>query len=1066
MTAATPHLTILASAGSGKTFRLTSRFVELVRRGELPERILASTFTRLAAGEIRDRILERLARAVMDDDKRAELGESTGGGDLDRDEALAMLDAVARRIHRLQVRTLDSFFAGIVNGFALELGLPGSLAIVEEDVESAIHAEAVRRLLATPERERLVDLLRVLTVAAGDRSVTTAIHSAVDGLYRLWRETDPAAWTALPPRALVPAADLARSVDALAAAVPTVDGRHATAHAGDVIRARDARHDDVDDWIEFVAKGLAGKILGDPAPTYYRKPVEPAVCAAYAPVLDHASRVIWNHVAYRTASTGALLARFHACCEEVKLERRTITFDDLTARVVQAQELAAFPEICFRLDATMRHLLLDEFQDTSLHQWRALEPLALEVVSDGTGERSLFCVGDVKQSIYGWREAVPEILAGLPRLLGGPDGDELIRTEPLTASYRSSEPVIETVNRAFADLDRRDAMRKAPKAAAYWQDHFQRHTTKRTDLEGYVELRTVPLAEKDEQEAERLNAAADLVQELHEQDPGRRIGVLVRTNDAVGRLLYELGPTRRDVPATGRGGGTLIDAAAVNALLDALRLADHPDDTVAAFNIAHGPLGSVLDFDASRVGDRGRRQGVARHLRRRLLDRGYAATLLDLAAGIMPACDERERQRVLQLIDLAERADDDPPLRPSAFVDRAVAKRVDDPSTSAVSVMNIHQSKGLQFDVVVLPDLEWSINDTRGQLVALERGGDVPGAGPVRRVARWMSEAARAALPELADLYDDHAMRIQREALCLLYVALTRAERGLFMLVNPPKLTKKGDAPIPGTPAGLLREALSEEAAAPNTVLYKCGDRAWLDTPVAPVTPEPAAASAQKLALATGAGDTAGALAAPPSARSATTLDDALRLRDDRAADTGTAVHRMLEEIEWLEDGVPARDDLERLVRRTVPSRGPDWAREVVDALLAALTSDAARGVLSREGRDPETVRVWREHPFARSVDGAPQQGVIDRLVVHHDAGGAPTRAQVIDFKTDDVDAAQCAGHAETYRGQLETYRAVAARMTGLPEASVTMTLLFLRPAVAVTLDAGAPAGPVQLGLF
>ncbi|MHC5113237.1 MAG: UvrD-helicase domain-containing protein [Planctomycetota bacterium] len=1061
MTPTSPHRTILASAGSGKTFRLAARFVELLRRGEQPERILASTFTRLAAGEIRDRVLEWLAEAVDDEDTRRELDEATGGGGLTRDAALDLLVMLKTRIHRLQVRTLDSFFAGIVNSFGLELGLPDGLSIVEEDVEVALHAEAVHRMLATPEREKLVDLLRVLTIGAADRSVTRAIDDTVSDLYRLWRETDPDVWHAMARRPLMSASELAQCIATLEANVPTVHGGQANSHRDDVRRARDAVRDDVEDWIVFVGRGLVNKILENPAaPTSYRKLIEPNVLAAYAPIIGHAGAVIWNHVAFRTTTAGSLLERFHACCQEVKLERRTITFDDLTARVVAAQQLAEFSEICFRLDARLGHLLLDEFQDTSLHQWRALEPLAIEVVSDGSGERSLFCVGDVKQSIYGWREAVPEILAGLPQLLGGPNGNELIPTEPLTKSYRSAPPVIETVNRAFADIRQREAMRKSPRAADYWEEHFQEHTTHLTGLEGYAELRTVKRDDEDQASA-RLEAAADLVHELYEQDPRRRIGVLVRGNATVGRLLFELGPTRRKVPAAGRGGGSLVDAAAVNTLLDALRLADHPDHTVAAFNVAHGPLGTVLGYDASCFADHDRRRGVSRRLRRRLLDRGYAGTLLELAEGITPACDERERQRVLQLIDLAERADAEPPLRPGAFVDRALAKRMDDPSTSSISVMNIHQSKGLQFDIVVLPDLEWTINETRIQ-VAIERGGDVPGAGPVTRVARWIKESARDAVPELEALYDGYAMRTQRESLCLMYVAMTRAERGLFMLVNPPR---ENERTIPGTPAGLLREALAGGAKDADAVLYREGDRACLDTPASATPESPPPTPSRRLELAAGS-PAAGARVAPPSAHAGPVLADVLRLRDDRAADFGTAVHRLLEEVEWLDDGLAPREDLERLVCRTVPARGEAWAREVVDAYLEALERDAVQHVLSRAGVDPATVRVRREHSFARLVDDAPQQGIIDRLVAHLGPDGEPHRAEVIDFKTDDVDAGRCPEHAETYRVQLETYRTVAATMLGLPEDSVSMTLLFLRPGVAVTLAAEASAPPEQMTLF
>ena len=123
--------------------------------------------------------------------------------------------------------------------------------------------------------------------------------------------------------------------------------------------------------------------------------------------------------------------------------------------------------------------------------------------------------------------------------------------------------------------------------------------------------------ESEQQPVVRWQAAADLVRQLHDRQPGLEIGVLTRTNRAVARLLYELGPSRRRLRASGRGGGALTDAPAVNAVCDLLRLADHPDDTVAAFNVAGGPLGEVIRLTDHASATRRRR--VARLLREQLL---------------------------------------------------------------------------------------------------------------------------------------------------------------------------------------------------------------------------------------------------------------------------------------------------------------------------------------------------------------------------------------------------------------------------------------------------------------
>lgn len=119
-----PNLVVHASAGTGKTFQLSNRYIALVARGDSPDTILATTFTRKAAGEILDRVLFRLAEAASEDKKLSELAGHIGDRGFDRSGCLALLCRLARFIHRLRISTLDSFFIQVAQSFCLELGLP------------------------------------------------------------------------------------------------------------------------------------------------------------------------------------------------------------------------------------------------------------------------------------------------------------------------------------------------------------------------------------------------------------------------------------------------------------------------------------------------------------------------------------------------------------------------------------------------------------------------------------------------------------------------------------------------------------------------------------------------------------------------------------------------------------------------------------------------------------------------------------------------------------------------------------------------------------------------------
>ena len=135
-----------------------------------------------------------------------------------------------------------------------------------------------------------------------------------------------------------------------------------------------------------------------------------------------------------------LLERFHGEYERLKHAARGLTFDDVTRRLAaefRGQDAAG---MAFRLDGQVEHLLLDEFQDTSLSQWQVLEPIARSVAAHPDG--SFFCVGDVKQAIYGWRGGVAGIFRTVTDRLDG------LTEETLDKSYRSALEIMETVNAA------------------------------------------------------------------------------------------------------------------------------------------------------------------------------------------------------------------------------------------------------------------------------------------------------------------------------------------------------------------------------------------------------------------------------------------------------------------------------------------------------------------------------------------------------------------------------------------------------------------------------------------
>jgi len=1037
------HTAILASAGSGKTHQLVNRYVRLLAAGAPPSSVVASTFTRLAAGQIRDRVLRRLANAVDNAKARNELAADLGLKRLTPEEATRLLIRLSRQMHTVQIRTLDSFFASIVRCFAIELEVPADARTVDEHEAGELRLEAMRRMLDEQEPQRLVEMLRQLTQGDVNRSVLDAIDGVVTQLAAVAGDAPDAAWECVPeatgcltPGLLEAAIDAISDLD-----VPEAKPQLFRAWATD----RQRLH--CREWKAVATQGIGSCVLQG-KDKYGQSKLSPEVMDAYLPVARHARAELINRWRLQTIATRDLLRLFQQHHETVKRNAGTVTFDDLTKAMERARELGTASKIGFRLDSKLHHLLLDEFQDTSLGQWRALEPMVQELVSNAAPERTFFCVGDVKQSIYGWRNAAPQVLGQLPRQLPG------VQVERLSRSYRSSPIIMDLMNTVFEGLLRNQALQGCDEPVREWLTGFDRHETEKRDRPGYVELRTLRRAEDEEDKGViRFAAAADAVATLHRARPDLTIAVLTRSNKAVARMFFELGPGRHNISASGRGGGPLTDAPAVNAILDLLQLADYPDDTVAAFHLANSPFGPLIGLTDAHHAEA--RHAAARNIRAQLLESGYRAVISGWAAQVSARCDAREARRLLHLVDLAGLHDARATLRPSDFIRMVEATRVADIMPAAVQVMTIHQAKGLEFDCVILPELDTAFTANSRSLVAFEREDPL---GPVTRICRHVSREVRALVPEMQSVFTAHEDRLIREQLSLLYVALSRAKHAMVALIDP---SSERERTMPRSPAGVLRSALAINGEAPPaTVLHSQGDPRWFDGIPATVnsaetsSPVPqvvlAAPLPVELAMAARGLTAASASAEEDHGRS---FADDLAIGHSDARDRGKALHVLFEQVSWIDAFFADDPLLAATVRRVVPRRSVSWISDRVSDFRRAIAKPGIRAALSMPTPRDATVELHRELPFARMVNGRVQSGFIDRLVLHRDADGQLSHADLIDFKTDEIEPVEVQTRRAAYRSQLETYRAAVSEMFGLSADNVRMTLLFVVPDVNCRLE-------------
>ncbi|QQE10434.1 UvrD-helicase domain-containing protein [Planctomycetota bacterium] len=1126
-----PHRVIRASAGAGKTYQLTTRYLLLLRAEQKPDEILATTFTRKAAGEILGRVLGKLAKALVDDEARRELSVELEREafyealrrPIDEGECLELLRRLVSSIHRLSISTLDSFFQRIASSFRLEIGYPSDAIMADERgvIATRLRWDAIEAMLggATGNEEDLKTMLRLLKELHHDslkQTVTGAIDEIVLGMYELYQEApEKRLWSQIVVEGKLDESELRAAMNRLEG----MEGELARTKAGKVNAnwlkswQREVEAAKQGNWDEFVSKGLGSAVLKEEE-KFSRAEIEGEVRDVYEVLIDHAKGVMLERHKKQTESTYRMLHDFDVYYRRLRDQRSVVLFNDVTMRLagyLDGAEHGVLEEIYFRLDGQVKHVLLDEFQDTSRSQWSVLEPMAEEVSAhaEGWGERSLFCVGDTKQAIYGWRGGCARLFDEVERL-PGIDGEKSLRR--LDSSYRSSQVVLDAVNDVFdgvgdAELLSEDVEKVM--AGVLMGRMYGQHQAAKRALGGYVRLESSLVAVENEDSGDEVDEVvghvgfvAERVKELAEQHEGVSIGVLVSRNDTVNRVLFEL--KKLGVEASGEGGGVITDEPAVGAVLNAMRLADHPGDEAAVYGVVNGPMGELLGLKS--VKDKEGIGRVGRMIREELLRDGYAKLVGKWARALSGWCDAGAVKRLSQLVEVAESyeregmggAGGEGLLRPGRFVSYAESARLSETSNAMVRVMTVHQSKGLEFDVVVLGELDqafrcqWpavAARDESGRIVAVYRTGD---------------EAIRAMCEPLREAYEVKCAEQWLEELCKLYVAMTRAKHGLYMIVKGAGLTKGGKLRSRGSSYGaLLVERLKasdvEEEGAGGQVFYEHGNVDWYvndgeakkedgdeanqnEECVGSIDKLEAGKVLDVLGAVFGKGDEEGeggvermwTTVSPSSLEGAGSVmaGDVLSIEKQESGGRlfGSLIHEWFSLFGFWGDE-PVVGDVGKVESFELTSEA-----DAVDSLLVEVGVNAVQGLtddevkerigpfkamLKREGVQRTLRRrdggdgdeLWRERNFAVRIEGGKlMRGAFDRVVVHKNCGQV-VGATLIDYKTDKYEGeVGLKEKVDVYRPQVEAYRVAICKLLRLREEQVEVKLLFVGSGEVVSI--------------
>lgn len=972
------NLLILASAGSGKTYQLGNRVIGKIGKEEVePERMVALTFTRKAAGEFADSVLLKLAEGSLDAEKGQQICADVKG----IFEVAEVLEKVVKALPRLQLTTLDGFFSRIVRGFQYELGLSGgTFDLLEGERLKTAQAEILQGVLADGFRGRsdFYHAFRKATLGRGEQGVQRSLEDFVERWHQIWK-------SGVRKEAFGNAE--------IFGDLPKVDDWLAQKD-GFIAALRDESKPKV--WNVMLANFEAhtvGKNLK--LNTFGKNLLEAIDESAAVEILDNRKPVPFTHDEWvrwqslfqlaihceiasavaKTQAVGVLMEQVDHEHEQQLRRRGLLSFDDvkvLLGQWSQDEEARVARELVdYRLDGRYDHWLLDEFQDTSRAEWCGLEPLIDEAVADGEG--SFFVVGDRKQGIYAWRGGDVSLFDQVRNRYGGG-----LHVEPMDVSYRSCPAVLALVNAVCGNLPMIGSLfGKSVQQEWEWQDHESAPSARKCGEAKVVEV-------------EKGQDGEVLVAELKRLGIGEKklsCGVLVRTGSQVKKYADLLRAEGFDVIEAGlRDPG--VDHAVGVVIIHLIKWLANPADSFSREVMTMSPLMEQFDKYGEHWGTRWDR------MMREIQKRGYARFVSSLIAPEWARLKLYGRRRAEDLIAALADFDATGEACPRAAADHLRDLQVTSaPGVAAIQVMTIHKSKGLGFDVVMLPELPDRAQVPDATKFSVARGRD------------WLLQApgkwAYLQYPETKAAFERWGETQKYETLCLLYVALTRAKRGLYVYLPEEPKTRKNKE-VFATPANLVRQTTG--------IVFSESDENWTDSVEAAEAP-------QVVPVVT--------LPKVKPLRGRTHPSGQKKF-DDEGAEGGRAdgrrigkeVHRLLEKIAWLSPG-------------ELPSQPFSQAGKIVED---ALKVSKIHAVFQDQGAE-----LFREQAIELIYQEKWMSGVVDRMHVYRE-GGEVTRVEVIDFKSDYVKSEKelCA----RYAGSMMDYQGAVAQIYGIDPARIECRLV------------------------
>lgn len=1033
---------VSAPAGSGKTEQLAQRYIELLKAGCAPERILTITFTRQAAAEMKERILRRLR----------EQGERK------------LYDYVRSQMLRLRISTIDAFCLTLVRRFADWFGLEPQPDVLEDaselwyDTLNDTLTEIAEQGVSHPDYELLLQLVVSEGIAGWSALLKTldeffaqrASLQRAELRYPGWEQVQQqAAWLRAQPE----------GKEKIAGYLELFPEQPDPGQLAQVVAALDRESHKFS-----TQEGTARKARGQPAlQEWYDRMTE-----------------YWRTLKlYQFAQ--AFLPRFRLyqlVMQEFRKRKRElgrVDFNDLELFAYQLlTEHENWSNILLSFDEHTDHILVDEFQDTSFLQWAIIRKLIEDWLA-GEGrkraqgiEPTIFIVGDDKQSIYRFRNAHAEIFTFASQELQTWLAPERFETIQVTDNYRSLESIIRFTNQVFSQL-----MAPASDEPAWKTRYGEFRTCRDTPDEGQVEL---ILGQSEQSPIEHRRAMeADLIARRILKLVGQKtvyerfcsrfcsyrdIAIILRMTTHLG--IYEKALAQYGIPFFVQRGKGFLEEREVQLLYFLLRAVVDPNDDLALYSLLRSPCFGVpereLFFASAAPGESLAEKlsrtaegtlalsqadaalkcikEAARQVQRRPLAKIIQDILLVQESWRLFWEPQRQAnaRKFLQLVDELENQGLSP-LRICRRIARwaeqesDVSKaQIDNQGRDEVQIMTIHAAKGLQFPIVFVPALDQGIQP---------RGKDsrmlIEEITPEEVQVTWLPDSR---LRKLDEAFIKDQEQEKEEAKRLFYVAVTRARDALFLSA----ITKKG-IPERNTWLGLIwdilglkfeNETFSTKAELPGFRVVNASELKKDQAVMAEIRAAPYPQPEYQLLLEP--------LAVPQGCEVRTVARDTpgdrrrWRERVDELTAFGSVMHRVLEAIAKAELDIRDTSLLSSFARRCFLLEGVAGNKiiEGTAELLRQLQLLGEQNLLGIIYPQPES---YAELPFMLRTGNTIYHGRIDRLIL------SPEEVRVYDYKTFPVRHQDLDELVSEYHQQMGIYLAAASKL--FPGRKVVGYLLF-----------------------